>query len=129
MLRLKGRCKLVVNWVRYDVYMSDMLAYISHKLKLLIVFSIIHLFFVSIGKHLNLTLKFFFQIFDIFQDATGGIWKLDLSFTHTVSITKCLLKYSRSKVVNLYLFYSRVNPSVIWHNYYQGMPCLYQILP
>ena len=68
---------------------------------------------MSIGKHLNLALKFFLQIFDIFQDATGGIWKLDLSFTHTVSITKCLLKYSRIKVVNLYLFYSRVNPSVI----------------
>ena len=68
---------------------------------------------MSIGKHLNLTLNFFFQIFDIFQDATGGIWKLDLSFTHTVSITKFFLKYSSSKVVNLYFFYSRVNPSVI----------------
>lgn len=25
-------------------------------------------------------------VFKQFQDAAGGIWKLDLSFTHTVSI-------------------------------------------
>ena len=29
---------------------------------------------------------------NLFQDAAGGIWKLDLSFTHTVS-SKDLLSY------------------------------------
>ena len=37
--------------------------------------------FISCKKRLKVVGNFYNK----FQDATGGIWKLDLSFTHTVS--------------------------------------------